>query len=113
MSVYTCILLVSCSVTIPSLTFLSLSLSPQPSLLALAVLGCDLKLLGCDWLSVVVTLQSLANIRGGELSVCYEAVAPHYGAVAVHYPLAVASDQQKAVHTCREHTVSSPVKAAA
>ena len=60
---------------------------PQPSLVALAALGCDLKLLGCDWLSVVVTLQRLAKIRGGELSVCYEAVAPHYTTVAAQHPL--------------------------
>ena len=86
------------------------SLSPllQPSLLALAVLGCDLKLLGCDWLSAIVTLQRLAGVRGGELSVCYETVAPFYNVVAMHHPLyfssmrppavpAVAPGQEKAV----------------
>ena len=65
---------------------------PQCSLVALAVLGCDLKLLGCDWLTVVVTLQSLAQVRGGELSVCYEAVAPHYSMAALRYPLAISSN---------------------
>ena len=65
---------------------------PQPSLVALAVLGCDLKLLGCDWLTVVVTLQTLAQVRGGELSVCYEAVAPHYSMAALRYPLAISSN---------------------
>ena len=64
---------------------------PQPSLLALAVLGCDLKLLGCDWLTAVVSLQNLADVRGGELSVCYEAVAPFYNPIAIQYPLYIAS----------------------
>ncbi len=61
----------------------------QPSLLALAVLGCDLKLLGCDWLTVVVTLQSLSKIPGRELSVCYESVLSEYSSVALQYPLLV------------------------
>ena len=72
------------------LTVIQFSL-PQPSLVALAILGCDLKLLGCDWLTVVVTLQTLAQVRGGELSVCYEAVAPHYSMAALRYPLAISS----------------------
>lgn len=65
--------------------------SMQPSLLALAVLGCDLKLLGCDWLTAVVTLQKLAGVRGGELSVCYETVAPFYNVIAMHHPLYISS----------------------
>lgn len=63
----------------------------QPSLLSLAVLGCDLKLLGCDWLTAVVTLQNLAGVKGGELSVCYEAVAPYYNMVAMQHPLYISS----------------------
>lgn len=55
------------------------------------MLGCDLKLLRCDWLTAVVTLQKLADVRGGELSVCYEAVAPFYNAVARRHPLYIAS----------------------
>ena len=55
------------------------------------MLGCDLKLLGCDWLSAVVTLQTVAHIRGGELSVCYEAVAPHYSMAVLQYPMAIRS----------------------
>lgn len=51
------------------------------------MLGCDLKLLGCDWLTAVVTLQKLAGVRGGELSVCYEAVAPFYNIIAMQHPL--------------------------
>lgn len=60
--------------------------------MALAVLGCDLKLLGCDWLTAVVTLQKLAGVRGGELSVCYEAVAPFYNIVATRHPLYIGSE---------------------
>jgi len=56
------------------------------------VLGCDLKLLGCDWLTAVVTLQTVARIRGGELSVCYEAVAPHYSMAVLQYPMAIRSN---------------------
>lgn len=59
----------------------------KPSMLALAVLGCDLKLLGCDWLSAILSLQTFAQIKGGELSICYEAVAPHYSQIAAQYPL--------------------------
>lgn len=51
------------------------------------MLGCDLKLLGCDWLSAVLTLQKLAGVRGGELSVCYETVAPFYNMVAMQHPI--------------------------
>lgn len=61
----------------------------QPSLLALAVLGCDLKLLGCDWLTAIVTLQSVSKIQGRELSVCYESVLSEYTSVALQYPLLV------------------------
>lgn len=61
----------------------------QPSLLALAVLGCDLKLIGCDWLTAIVTLQSLSKIQGRELSVCYESVLSEYSSVALQYPLLV------------------------
>ena len=78
---------------------------PQCSLVALAVLGCDLKLLGCDWLTVVVTLQSLAQVRGGELSVCYEAVAPHYSTAALRYPLAISSN---VVDKIKEVGMTSP-----
>jgi hypothetical protein len=55
------------------------------------VLGCDLKLLGCDWLTAVVTLQKLAGVRGGELSVCYETVAPFYNVIAMQHPLYISS----------------------
>ncbi len=51
------------------------------------MLGCDLKLLGCDWLTAVVTLQNLSEVRGRELSVCYEAVAPLYNVIATRHPL--------------------------
>ena len=78
---------------------------PQCSLVALAVLGCDLKLLGCDWLTVIVTLQSLAQVRGGELSVCYEAVAPHYSMAALRYPLAISSNVTDKI---KEVGVTSP-----
>ena len=71
------------------------SLSMQPSLLALAVLGCDLKLLGADWLSAVLALQALAHTRGGELSVCYEAIAPHYLVVSAQYPLAFCCSKER------------------
>jgi len=53
------------------------------------VLGCDLKLLGSDWLTAVVTLQSLSKIQGRELSVCYESVLSEYSSVALQYPLLV------------------------
>ena len=66
------------------------SLTLQPSVLALAVLGCDLKLLGCDWLSAILSLQTFAQIKGGELSICYEAVVPHYSQIASQYPLFIA-----------------------
>ena len=56
-------------------------------MLALAVLGCDLKLLGCDWLSAILSLQTFAQTKGGELSICYEAVVPHYAQIASQYPL--------------------------
>ena len=36
--------------------------SSQPSMLALAVLGCDLKVLTCDWLSTLLNLQTLAHV---------------------------------------------------
>ena len=35
----------------------------------------------------MVTLQKLAGVRGGELSVCYETVAPFYNVVAMQHPL--------------------------
>ena len=53
------------------------------------MLGCDLKLLGCDWLTAIVTLQSLSKIQGRELSVCYESVLSEYSSVALQYPLLV------------------------
>ena len=56
-------------------------------MLALAVLGCDLKLLGCDWLSTILSLQTFAQAKGGELSICYESVVPHYAQIASQYPL--------------------------
>ena len=76
-------------------------------MLALAVLGCDLKLLECDWLSTILSLQTLSQVscylfasdhimhnaiyplqvRGGELSVCYEAVAAKYPEIVAQYPL--------------------------
>lgn len=75
-------------------------------MLALAVLGCDLKALKCDWLSTLLNLQTLANVRisvgnhpwlnslcvstqvrAGELSLCYEAVAAEYPAIMARYPL--------------------------
>ena len=59
----------------------------KPSMLALAVLGCDLKLLECDWLSTILSLQTLSQVRGGELSVCYEAVAAKYPEIVAQYPL--------------------------
>lgn len=61
----------------------------KPSVLALAVLGCDLKLLGCDWLSAILSLQTFAQTKGGELSICYESVIPHYAQIASQYPLFV------------------------
>ena len=84
----------SLSLTHTHTHILSLPLPPsislfllQPSVLALAVLGCDLKLLGCDWLSTILSLQTFARIKGGELSICYEAVVPHYAQIASQYPL--------------------------
>lgn len=101
----------------------------RPSLLALAVLGCDLKLLGCDWLSVVLALQMLAAIKGGDLSVCYEAVVPHYSSIALRYPLVLVAASPRTQQEdpapyqtgCRNSasgkglrkSMSSPVKVAA
>ncbi|XP_064405622.1 cyclin-I-like [Halichondria panicea] len=76
----------------------------RPSLLALAVLGCDLKLLGCDWLTAVVTLQSLSKIQGRELSVCYESVLSEYSSVALQYPLLVTPYSAPVVEPPREGT---------
>ena len=45
--------------------------SLQPSMLALAVLGCDLKLLECDWLSTILSLQTLSQVS------CYLFVSDH------------------------------------
>lgn len=74
-------------------------------MLALAVLGCDLKLLGCDWLSAILSLQTFAQIKGGELSICYEAVAPHYSQIAAQYPLfiGIRSAKTSTVDTAAEH----------
>ena len=60
-----------------------------PSRLALAALACDLKLIGCNWLDTVLALQALAKMRGGELSMCYEAIAARYASIAVCFPLVV------------------------
>lgn len=57
------------------------------------MLGCDLKLLQCDWLTAVVKLQNLAGVKGGELSVCYEAVAPFYNTIAMQHPLYISSSE--------------------
>ena len=92
-----------------SLSALSLSLL-QPSVLALAVLGCDLKLLGCDWLSAILSLQTFAQNKGGELSICYEAVAPHYSQIAAQYPLFIGI-RRSAETTTTDHTAAEPVNA--
>lgn len=73
-------------------------------MLALAVLGCDLKLLGCDWLSAILSLQTFAQIKGGELSICYEAVAPHYSQIACQYPLFIGARSTKTATT--DHTAA-------
>ncbi len=39
----------------------------------------------------MVTLQNLSGVRGGELSVCYEAVAPQYNLIAIKHPLYIGS----------------------
>jgi len=35
----------------------------QPSVLALAVIGCELKLMGSDWLTILITLQDKAQVH--------------------------------------------------
>ena len=37
-------------------------MSLQPSVLALAVIGCELKLMGSDWLAILMTLQDKAQV---------------------------------------------------
>lgn len=80
----------------------------KPSVLALAVLGCDLKLLGCDWLSAILSLQTFAQNKGGELSICYEAVAPHYSQIAAQYPLFIGT-RRSAETTTTDHTAAEPI----
>ena len=53
-----------------------------------------------------MTLQNLAQVRGGELSVCYEAVAPFYNATAMQYPLYISTDTPVQVCT-RKKRLSS------
>ena len=74
------------------------------------MLGCDLKLLGCDWLTAVVTLQKLAAVRGGELSVCYETVAPFYNVVAIQHPLYISSKHPPLHAGGQGEGVAKPVK---
>lgn len=54
----------------------------KPSVLALAVIGCELKLLCSDWLTILVTLQDKVQVDGALLSVCWEHVCSHYATMA-------------------------------
>ncbi|XP_065885608.1 cyclin-I-like [Dysidea avara] len=54
----------------------------KPSVLALAVIGCELKLMGNDWLAILMTLQDKAQVDGANLSVCWEHVTSYYTTLA-------------------------------
>jgi hypothetical protein len=87
----------------------NLMMRHRPSILALAVIGCDLKLLNFDWLSVILSLETLVQVKGGELSVCYEAVAAEFPGLSILHPLPLSPAPPKPPrYTWRELVLNIP-----